>query len=87
MSDTGVREVMADDTAEVMDERELWLRQRLVVMQAERSRDRRRQTWLERHLVSVYGQLEQAQWDVTFWQGVAFWGWVIALGIIAGLMM
>lgn len=87
MIDTGACEVVTDDTAEVMDERELWLRRRLVVMQSERSRDRRRQAWLERHLVSVYGQLEQAQWDVSVWRGIAFWGWVIALGIIAGLMM
>lgn len=87
MSDTGACEVMAADTAEVMDERELWLRRRLVEMQAERSRDRRRQTWLERHLVSVYEQLERAQWSSSFWKGIAFWGWVVAIGTIIGQMM
>lgn len=87
MSDTGVREVMADDTAEVMDERELWLRQRLVVMQAEQARDKRRQSWLERHLVSVYEQLERAQWSSSFWKCVAFWGWAAAVGVTLGLML
>lgn len=56
-------------------------------MQAEQERDKRRQSWLERHLVSVYEQLERAQWSSSFWKGVAFWGWAVAIGVTLGLML
>lgn len=56
-------------------------------MQAEQARDKRRQSWLERHLVSVYGQLERAQWSSSFWKCVAFWGWAAAVGVTLGLML
>ena len=56
-------------------------------MQAEQERDKRRQAWLERHLVSVYGQLERAQWSSSFWKCVAFWGWAAAVGVTLGLML
>ena len=56
-------------------------------MQAEQERDKRRQSWLERHLVSVYGQLERAQWSSSFWKCVAFWGWAAAVGVTLGLML
>ena len=56
-------------------------------MQAERERDKRRQTWLERHLVSAYEQLERARWSGSFWKCVAFGGWAVAIGTIIGQMM
>ena len=56
-------------------------------MQAEQERDKRRQSWLERHLVSAYEQLERAQWSSSFWKCVAFGGWAVAIGTIIGQMM
>ena len=59
----------------------------LRAMQAEQERNKRRQSWLERHLVSVYEQLERAQWSSSFWKCVAFWGWAVAIGVTLGLML
>lgn len=56
-------------------------------MQAEQERDKRRQFWLERHLVSAYEQLERAQWSSSFWKCIAFEGWAVAIGTIIGQMM
>lgn len=56
-------------------------------MQAEQERDKRRQSWLERHLVSAYEQLERAQWSSSFWKCLAFGGWAVAIGTIIGQMM
>ena len=56
-------------------------------MQAEQERDKRRQSWLERHLVSAYEQLERARWSGSFWKCIAFWGWAVAIGTIIGQMM
>lgn len=56
-------------------------------MQAEQERAKRRQSWLERHLVSAYEQLERARWSGSFWKCIAFWGWAVAIGTIIGQMM
>lgn len=56
-------------------------------MQAEQERDKRRQAWLERHLVSAYEQLERARWSGSFWKCIAFGGWAVAIGTIIGQMM
>lgn len=56
-------------------------------MQAEQERDKRRQSWLERHLVSAYERLERAQWSSSYWKCVAFGGWAVAIGTIIGQMM
>ena len=56
-------------------------------MRAEQERDKRRQSWLERHLVSAYEQLERARWSGSFWKCIAFWGWAVAIGTIIGQMM
>ena len=53
----------------------------------EQERDKRRQSWLERHLVSAYEQLERAQWSSSFWKCIAFGGWAVAIGTIIGQMM